>query len=225
NLFLSREWLTTQLGRKHMANALLVERAPAARPLTADALTSALATVCSLEDYGLRLVMQPEQGYLSLHSRAVVLETSEVEVAREAAAECGARSGLTSVYLATSMKNVTDPDRSTEIAYAVVAALDPPPEFRFTSGSEKTIDRESVWLNQWTAQDLGAHVGDRVELSYLIPSRNGTYYTGTEQVTVRGIVEMTGPGADPGLVPDFEGITDAKRIGDWHPPFPLDLTR
>jgi len=225
NLFLSREWLTTQLGQKHMANALLVELAPAARPLTADALTSALGTICSLEDYGLKLVAWPGQGYLSLQSQGVVLNESQVTVAREAAAECGARSGLTSVYLTTSMKNVTDPDRPTEIAYAVVAALDPPPEFRFISGGEKTIGRESVWLNQWAAQDLGAHVGDRMELSYLIPSRDGTYYTGTEQVTVRGIVEMTGPGADPGLVPDFEGITDAKHIGDWHPPFPLDLTR
>ncbi len=208
-----------------MANALLVELAPAARPLTADALTSVLATACSLEDYGLRLVAWPEQGYLSLQSQGVVLKKSQVTVVREAAAECGARSGLTSVYLATSMKNVTDRDRSTEIAYAVLAALDPPPEFRFTSGSGKTLDREGVWLNHWAAQDLGARVGDRMELSYLIPSRDGTYHTGSGQVTVRSIVEMTGPGADPGLVPDFEGITDAKRIGDWHPPFPLDLTR
>lgn len=225
NLFLSREWLMAQLGREQVANTLLVEWAPGAGPPAADALASALAATCSLEDYGLKLVAHSDQEYLSLQSRAVVLKKSQVTVAREAAAECGARSGLTSVYLATSMENMTDPDRPAEIAYAVVAALDPLPEFRFASGSGKTLDREGIWLNEWAAQDLGARVGDRMKLSYLIPSRDGTYPTGTAQVTVRGIVEMTRSGADPGLVPDFEGLTDAERIGDWHPPFPIDLTR
>ena len=34
---------------------------------------------------------------------------------------------------------------------------------------------------------------------------------------------MSGSADDRGLVPTFEGITNAESIGDWHPPFPVDL--
>jgi len=36
---------------------------------------------------------------------------------------------------------------------------------------------------------------------------------------------LAGPAADPALVPDFEGITDAAHVDDWDPPFPVDLSR
>jgi ABC-type antimicrobial peptide transport system permease subunit len=36
---------------------------------------------------------------------------------------------------------------------------------------------------------------------------------------------MTVLGADPGLTPTYEGITNTKRITDWNPPFPMDMKR
>jgi putative ABC transport system permease protein len=38
-------------------------------------------------------------------------------------------------------------------------------------------------------------------------------------------VPMMGPAADRDLVPEYPGITDSDRIGDWDPPFPIDLQR
>ncbi len=36
---------------------------------------------------------------------------------------------------------------------------------------------------------------------------------------------MTGVAVDRDLTPDYPGITEANSIGDWDPPFPVDLKR
>ena len=41
----------------------------------------------------------------------------------------------------------------------------------------------------------------------------------------RGIVAMSGPALDRDLAPQYKGMSDAERIGDWNPPFPVDLGR
>src|SRR5262249_53582910 len=49
-----------------------------------------------------------------------------------------------------------------------------------------------------------------------------------EQATmfrVRAIVPLQGPAADSSWMPDFPGISDAKRQGDWDSGLPLELDR
>ena len=36
---------------------------------------------------------------------------------------------------------------------------------------------------------------------------------------------MAGAGGDRTLTPQYPGLTDAPRMGDWDPPFPVDLKR
>ena len=79
-------------------------------------------------------------------------------------------------------------------------------------------------LNAWAAQDLGAQVGERFTITWRTSTPDG-YEEHSAEVTLRAVVPMEGLGADPGLVPDFRGITDAIHIGDWDPPFPIDLSR
>ena len=40
-----------------------------------------------------------------------------------------------------------------------------------------------------------------------------------------GILPMTGIAIDRDLTPEYPGITEAATIGDWDPPFPVDLKR
>ena len=82
-----------------------------------------------------------------------------------------------------------------------------------------------VWLNAWAADDLQAKVGDRIDLVYLVSKPDGDYREDSITLTLTGIVEMTGPGADRGLTPAFEGITDTDRIDKWNAPFPVDMNR
>ena len=223
NVFVSREWLAAGLRKEGLCNVLLVASRPQARDQAGEALAAGLAESCTLADHGLKLTRNTRRGYLSLTSEGTLLNDSQVEAARRAAQDCGARSALTSVYLATSIRKVGKPP-APELAYAVIAGVEPLEEFAFRSRAGQALGPESIWLNSWAAEDLGARSGP-LQLDYLVPSRDGTYPKAIIIRELAGVVELSGPAADPGLVPDFEGITDAERVDDWDPPFPVDLRR
>ena len=221
NLFLSREWLAEQLGLGDRANALVVGCTPDGRLAVGQALRDGLAAACTLDDLGLSVQPNAPRRYVSLLSDAMLLTQPQIDAARSAAAACGARLGLTSVYLATRLARK---GASGEAAYAVIAGLEPLEPFpgvdRFRGPSEG-----GLWLNSWAAQDLGCRVGERLEVSYLVPTADGTYPEATTTLQLEAILDLAGPAADRGLVPDFEGMTDAEHVKDWDPPFPIDLAR
>ena len=49
--------------------------------------------------------------------------------------------------------------------------------------------------------------------------------TRTADFQVAAIVPIAGAAADRDLAPVYPGITDADTLGDWDPPFPIDLKR
>jgi putative ABC transport system permease protein len=224
NIFVSREWSARRLDKDGLANVLLVTSRGEAADRAGDALASALASSCTLSDHGLALRRGTEQGYYSLTSEATVLTDAQVEAAKQAAQDSHSEAAITSVYLATTMSKV-HPANAPELAYAMVAAIEQPQSFVFHEGSGDAPGDDEIWLNEWAAEDLNAHVGESVRLTYMMPTEDGTYPTADVELKVRAIVEMEAAGADAGLVPDFEGITDAGNVDDWEPPFPVDLSR
>ena len=82
---------------------------------------------------------------------------------------------------------------------------------------------QPIWLNEWAANDLGAHVDDAVTLDYYLWSDQDGLQTASATFTLRGIVPMNGIGGDRTLTPDYPGISDAQDITSWDPPFPVDL--
>ena len=224
NIFLSRDWLATRLDKDGLVNVLLVASRGDARDSARDILASALAESCTLSDYGLALKPNTELGYYSLTSDATLLTDAQVEAAERAALDAQSEASVTSVYLATTIAKANAPD-TPGLAYAMVAAIEQPESFVLREGSGEAPGDDGIWLNAWAAEDLKAHVGDRLRLTYMMPTEDGTYPTANVELRVRAIVEMEGAGADPGLVPDFEGITDAANLDDWNPPFPVDLSR
>lgn len=218
SVFVSHEWLTSQIGKEGKANAIVVE-APAVVGMN---LRTTLASACALADYGLKVVPNATQGYISLQSDEMLLDDSMLRAGQEAAYECGARKALTSVYLADRIRKVNG--TAPGIAYSIMAAVQPLAPFDFASGGGSRPGDDGVWLNTWAAADLQVHVGDRLEVTYLTPLPDGTYNPSKIRLTLKGIVDMTGPAADRNLVPTFEGITNAESIGDWNTPFPVDLS-
>jgi putative ABC transport system permease protein len=241
NLFMERDWLAAQMGWSGQANALLVKLHDGTSEKDTRDLQAALAETCDLADYGLKVAPDPERGYLSLQSAGMLLTDGQVQAAREAAKDCGARADAVSVYLASTIRRVSpssptllpayppapslkgrgeergrgEGETHRGIAYAVIAGQLHPSSF--------ILHPFSLALNRWAADDLGARIGDRVEVAWMVPSWDGVYRTKAKRFTVQSILGMET--ADPGLVPTFEGITNVKRIGDWNPPFPVDLRR
>lgn len=136
NVFVSREWLCEQIGKPGMANAMLVESSGG--KIQAD-LKSALAGVCTLDDYGLRLVHSGDDTYTSLQSDSMLLSSDLVKTTLDAAAELHAHTALTSVYLATTIRKHGQPGG---IPYSIVAATEPiPPSGLAPPGGPRAKDR------------------------------------------------------------------------------------
>ncbi len=216
NVLVDRDWLAEQLGEPQAASALVLDAPDADRT----SIESALDEAMTLGDYGLYL--RSHGPWLSVFSEAVVLSEAQVEAATDAARRFG-EVWPTSVYLADSIEVVGDPARS--IAYAVIANLRGTHGLPLVEGRSQT-GNAGIWLNEWAIDDLGLAVGDDVDLRVRWRVSTASGYENREAVLpLAGRVAMRGLGADPDLVPEFAGITDAEHIDEWEPPFPIDLSR
>ena len=107
-----------------------------------------------------------------------------------------------------------------EIPYSIAAAT-----ARADARDELRRTPRGALLNQWAADDLGARPGDPIALTYFVEGAAGGLDEETTTLTVAGFVAMDDPDVDTGIVPEFPGIAKAESIGEWDPPFPLDLGR
>ncbi len=222
NIFVSTDWLASAIGKQGMTNTLLVQQAGQEHDITS-VLLYTLRSACRIEDHGLKIINNAQQRYLSLQSDSLAFSDRQLEAAQAAITQCRFTENPTSIYLASEIRNTSKNGAST--SYAIVSGLKPTAPFSFASGGSAEPEPDGIWLNSWAAQDLKASVGDKLELSYLVPMKDGSYRSQKLQRTLTGIVNTTGPAADKGLVPDFEGLTNTKSIEDWKTPFPVDFRR
>ena len=166
----------------------------------------------TLADLGLKLRVFDDVRAISLESDSAVISESIAGVAGKAAAGQHLQSRPFLTYLANTFRLG---DR--EVPYSLITAVDP--------SLFEGLGSNGMILNQWAAQDLGAKVGDRIEIDYYIWRDEGKLGTESATFTVSGIVPITGLAADRKLAPEYPGITEAKNLGDWDPPFPVDLSR
>ena len=117
------------------------------------------------------------------------------------------------------------------IPYSTVGALQNSsdgtfPNFRLLSGRPlRDHGEDEILLNEWAAADLGVRPGDHVRLRYFAADPSKPFETAESTFVVRGIVAIDGTADDPGIVPEYPGISNAKTYSDWDPPFPMDLKR
>ncbi|MFW5866956.1 MAG: FtsX-like permease family protein, partial [Armatimonadota bacterium] len=207
NVIVDREWLAQQIGEPGRANTIVVGAEAGAE------LHGRINRAVTLDDHGLYL--RRHGAWLSVFSDAVVLNEAQV-----GAIEAATKRGIspTSVYLADTITAADDPSR--EIAYAVVTDVS---SKKLPLRSRQAGPVDGLILNAWAAQDLDAEVGERFAVTWRVSTPSG-YEDRSAELTLTGIAEMQGLGAEPDLVPDFEGITDAGHIDEWDPPFPVDLS-
>lgn len=220
NIFLPLDALQRILKQPGKINALAIRSAD--QP--AGPLTEVLAERLTLGDFGLSLRTSAAHGYVALESDAFLLPPALESAARRAAAGLGAFVDPVLAYLANE---ISCGQRA--IPYSTVAALDP---FGAVFSRMHDVDNApaglapgGALLNAWAAADLNARVGDRITLTYYVSEAFGRLATRTSDFTLSGIVPLAGLPADPDFTPPYAGVTDVKRLADWDPPFPLDLSR
>ncbi len=224
-------------GSPAQINAIFVSaKAPADQtgataPEAARALSDELAALLVPADLGLRLALDTAHGYVSVESQQQILDSAVATAATESAKKLGLIVSPVLDYLANELTNAKDP--KTFSMYSVVAGLDPvattsPPFGPFVWASPAPthpLAADEIVLNDWIAQDLNAKPNDEVHLRYHLIGSHGELPEVEKTFRVAGILKLTGPASDPGLVPVVKGITDAKTINDWKQPFPMHLDR
>ena len=189
-------------------------------------LNLSLMRVLQLDDLNLSLETRAESGVLSIETDRIVLEPASSAAATSAARAAGMESSPVLTYLAN---NIAVGDRG--VPYSTVTAIDtaagqPFGPLPLASGQPApALGEDEILLNDWAAKDLDASVGDAVELSYYLVGEQGALETERHTFTLTGIIKLSGLAADQHLAPKFEGMSDADRMGDWDPPFPVDLSK
>lgn len=210
-VFLPRDHLAARLDAPGRANVLLAaasDTAPTFDPADANA---ALAGVRTLADHELevRPLTNAPAGGIEVRSPRVFLDPAVVDAARAAAP--GGRASLT--YIVNSLRSGTN-----ACPYSFVAGVEDAP---LPGG----FADDEIAVGTWLAGDLGVAPGDSVTLDYFILGPDQRLVETSRAFRVRTVVPMEGAAADPSLMPDFPGIRDAGRCGDWTPGIPLDLKR
>ena len=172
----------------------------------------------TLDDAGLTLTAIPDRGVLSVGSRAGLLTDAQSAAIRTAAEQAGMTPQPILTYLGNTIRHG---DR--EIPYSLVSALDL--QAVLPAGKPETTPGQDppIVLNEWAASELGAKTGSPLTMEYYLWEDAGRLATRSASFQVAGIVPVTA--GDRALAPDYPGITDSPTLGDWDPPFPIDLRR
>jgi hypothetical protein len=216
--------LQRDLGQPARVNTVLV--AQTGGPTDQTAIRAALTQALSLDDFGVSIRALPSGRGVAVESDRVLLGDPIARAALAAAAESGlAASGVLS-YLANTIRA-----RGREIPYSVIAAADLGQDAltavtRVEAGAaaDAPAPGEAIWLNELASRDLGASPGDLVEVDYYRWHDSGRLSTETARFRLAGVVSIGGD-VDAALAPDVPGVSDARDIRAWDPPFPMDARR
>jgi putative ABC transport system permease protein len=225
-VFVSLGELQKNLEQEGRVNALLVSGRAGVEPSKeqAERLSAVLKNNFALEDVGVRVRALEGGRGLSVESESALIGDGLAAAAERAAARTNARAVPVLSYLANSFRV-----NEREVPYSLVTAVGDE-VFRELHGkaanasADDYSSRPPVVLNEWAARELNAHAGDRLTLTYYLWLEQGQLATRTAEFYVAGVVPVEGFAADRDLVPEYPGITEAKSLADWDPPFPINLS-
>ncbi len=216
-VFVPLKRLQRQLEQDDKANVILLSaKTPNANQAAA---VTMLKSAYKIADLGLKVRPLEKQQSLSLESDAALMDDQLGDKVRTVAAAAKLQAADVLSYLANTMRR-----GNREVPYSLVSALSAE-EFARLLPPNAAKDDSSIVINDWTARELGAKVGDEISLDYYLWEDQGTLSTKTTLFRIAAIVPMQGLAADRDLVPAYPGITGAESLADWDPPFPVDLAR
>ena len=113
-------------------------------------------------------------------------------------------------YLANSL------DRADKrIPYSFVTAVD-----RYNG---QRLRKDEIWLSDYTAKRLQAHVGDTLRISYFHAKELKQLETDTLPLVVGRIMPQEIWQADSTLSANFPGLANVERCTDWDSDLPIDM--
>ncbi|MBA3886902.1 MAG: ABC transporter permease [Acidobacteria bacterium] len=180
-----------------------------------------LRSALALEDLGASVTVVGDPSALSLEGPSGIINSALESAALRTASALALQPVPVFTYLANTLRRG---DR--EVPYSLITATDLgalPPAAVTPAGAGPPED--AIVLNEWTARELDASPGDRVEVDYYLWDPAAGLTTHSAAFVLERIVPIAGLAADRRLAPEYPGITGANNLADWDPPFPVDLSR
>jgi len=224
NAYLPLATLQRAVHHPDRVNALLVEskRTVARAADDSKLLHDQLRRHITLADAGLRLWIDEKHGYLSLESESILIPPAVEEASFAVARNTSLNASPILAHLANTIATTSNPGHV--IPYSTVVAIDPDTavtrSFNIPGGRLGTGE---IVLNTWADEDLQAKIGDPIAMTYYVTGAFGRLETKSETFTLRYVLTLDGPAADPGFIPEYKGITDTQNLADWNAPFPIDF--
>jgi len=216
-VFVPLKRLQRQLEQDDKANVVLL--AAKSAEVNKDAAVTLLKSAYQIADLGLKVRALDKQQSLTLETDSALLDDAMSDKVRSVAASAKLQTADVYSYLANTMRL-----GDKQVPYSLVTAI-APGAFASLLPPNAKQDAAAIVINDWTARELGAKVGDEITMEYYLWEEQGTLTTKSASFRVAAIVPMQGLAADRDLVPDYPGISGAENLSDWDPPFPIDLTR
>ncbi|MBN2137782.1 MAG: FtsX-like permease family protein [Sedimentisphaerales bacterium] len=209
NVFVPIRWLQENLGQRSRANILLVA-AGGENDITVEKADAAIRKRWRLGDAGLELRTLRGRQVLEMRSSRVFIDRSLTDAAM--------RIGDNAVGVLTYF--VDELRRGPKSApYSTVAAMTPAAD----GVIPHDMQDDEILINQWLADDVGAKVGDSMEIAYSVIGSMKKLEKRKSSFVVRDILPMERPAMDPNLMPEFPGLADVDNCRDWEPGITIDL--
>lgn len=213
NAYVPLDWIQQKLDRTGQANMLLVAENPE-KDISPENADKAIKKRWQLADAALKIRRLNEQDVLEVRSRRIFID----EALSEAAMKAGDRAVGILTYFVNELRigNNATP-------YSMVTAMQRRQDAESVIPTDMRDDE--IILNQWTADDLGAEVGDSIELRYYTLTQMRKLREQSADFRIRKILPMSSPAVDPDLMPDFPGLADVDNCRDWDSSIPIDLDK
>lgn len=229
NAFVRLETLQRALDQPGRINAVFLDAA------AAEALRRGPGRLpMALEDYGVHVRAAPGGAHVTVESDSMLLPPP-VETAVQQVADAFFTTRVTRMltYLANEIRAIpaeARPAGGRPVPYSTVIAVDAhfsdvTPLTLLDGTPAPRLTRGEALLNRWTATELAAERGDEIELAYYVTLPFGRIEERSARFRVVGVLRMDTATTDSSLTPEYPGVTDAKSLADWDPPFPMDLKR
>lgn len=216
--------LQNAIGRAGQINTLFASEVSAVAE-GAQTLNQALKRVLTVSDYSLQVSSVSRGEEIAITSTNTYIPGPIEMVADQLAQQRGIRLNKVSVNLLNKVTHVSaDGSDAQNIHYAVAAGI--------TALNGEALAEDEVAINEWTASQLDAKLGDRLAMTFYRRQLDGSLIETnaadrglTAHLRIVKILPMSGIGADSSLTPSYKGLTDATSIASWNPPAEVKIDK
>ncbi len=170
--------------------------------------SNVLSDVLTLQDVGLSLRKSAKTGEVELISERIFIDSAIVRSISD-------RIPSASHVLTYLANNISFNEKSTP--YSFVAAIE--------SALTRDLDTDEIIINRWVADDLGVVSGDTITMLWFVQVSGGKLTEKSMRFFIAGIVDNESVYSDPGLMPDFPGISGKTTCSQWDAGIPVLLDR